>query len=83
MTPTLEDIQSLKDKVETLNKRADKAEGAIEQLVLQLEKELGCREEDAPEAIASLERKEKRLNEELKILHEEFLDKWKDQLDEN
>lgn len=71
----------LKERVEVLQRKADRAEGALEQWHQQLRKEFGCRSVDeARKTLADLEQQEQQLDEEYQKTVQVFERKWGDKL---
>lgn len=63
----------LKMKVEHARREADKAEGSLEELMRQLQKEFGCKSiKEAKKLLARLEKEEKEKEDEFNEALEEF-----------
>jgi predicted nuclease with TOPRIM domain len=73
----------IKKKVEIAQQKADKAEGALEQTMLQLKKEFGCTSlKDAKEKLAELEKEKSKLEKQFAKAVEEFETEFSDKLNE-
>ncbi len=71
----------LKDRVESLQRKADRAGGALEQWRQQLRKEFSCRSVDeAKELLVKLEREEQELEKGYQKAVKIFECKWRDKL---
>ncbi len=71
------DIAKLKEQIETLKQKRDKAKGAEELLMTTLKKEHGCKTlEEAKELLASLESQEGKLSKRLERVLAKFEEKW-------
>mgnify|MGYP001585152940 CR=1 FL=1 len=72
----------LKEQVEDLQKKADRAEGAKEQLLSQLKKEFSCRSvKEGKILLHNLKMEIETLGDAFDLRNIEFQDKWKDKLD--
>lgn len=80
-TMNLRDYQDLKSKVEQLQRRSDKLEGALEQKYETLKREYGCKSlEDARKQLEKEEQEIVRIEERCDSAIEEFQSKWGDKL---
>ena len=71
----------LKDRVESLQRKADRAEGALEQWRRQLHKEFDCHNVDeAKKLLVEMERQQQQLDEEYQKAVKIFERKWGDKL---
>lgn len=78
----LNEYQELKSKVEAAQRKADKATGALAQLMGQLKKEFGCGSvKEAKKLEAKLAEEGTRLEKEYKLALASFKEEWKDVLD--
>lgn len=74
---TLQKYLQLKKKVDQSQQEADKAEGALEQVIKQLKKEFGCTTlEEAKKKLKILERQQQKAETEFGDAVEEFEEKW-------
>lgn len=81
---SLDSILDLKKKVEELQRRADKAQGALDGLVRRLEEEFGCSTlEEAQILLEEFEQEEKDAEKAFKKAMRKFQKKWGDLLDES
>lgn len=80
---SLDGYMELKKKVEQAQQRADKAEGALDQIMKRLKNEFDCNSlEEAESKLKTLQRKEVELKEKFEEAKEEFKEKWDDRLSE-
>ncbi len=78
---SLDDIVELKEKVNALQEKKQKAAGALEQTIKQLKEEFGCRTiEEAKKILAKLKKEEDEIEEELDDEIPAFEKKWEDVL---
>lgn len=76
-------IQQLKDKVENLQKKADRASGALDQIMEQLRKEFKVNTiAEAEKLLAKLQREEEKESERLEKELEQFEKEYGEKLDE-
>lgn len=81
MAVDLDKWQSLKSKVESLNKQAERAAGALQQLEAQLESNFDCdSEQQGEKLIADLLKKEGKLTKEYESAFAEFEQEHGDKL---
>jgi len=84
MNTTLAEYVNLKRKVEQAQQIADKAEGAMEQVMKQLENEFECSTlKEAEEKLRELKKREAVTKRKFEDAIEGFEEKWKDKLDEH
>lgn len=75
---TEEYYKKLKTRVENARAEADRAQGALNQLMEQLENEFGCRSlKEANQKYQSLEKQEEKAKKEFDQLVEDYEKKWK------
>jgi len=75
----LNKYMELKKRVEQAQQEANKAEGALEQVMKQLKKEFGCTTlEQAEKKLSILEKQEQKAKIEFENAIEEFEEKWND-----
>jgi len=73
----LKKYMGLKKKVERAQQEADKAEGALEQVMKQLKKEFGCSTlEEAKKKLKVLEKQKQKAEKDFEIAVEEFEEEW-------
>lgn len=76
------DIKKLKGQVREAQAEAERAEGALQETLQQLQEEFGCSSIEQAEALLqSLEEEEKRVQQKLDQVLEKFREKWSDYLD--
>ena len=81
MTITIEEFNRLKSQVEKLQRKADKAEGALEQTMALLNTEFNCDSiEEAQEKAEEYSKEADKLKAKFEESHEAFNDKWEDVL---
>ncbi len=81
---TLKKYMRLKKDVETAQRRADQAQGALDQLMKTLEKDFGCDTlKEAKTKLKSLQKQEEKVRGEFETAVEEFEEKWEEQLQES
>lgn len=77
MSNTLKRYMELKRKTEQSQQEADRAEGALQQVMNQLKKEFGCTTlEDAKKKLDILEKQERKAEIEFEKLINEFALQW-------
>ena len=73
----LKQYNQLKEQVEAAQRKADKAQGALDTTMERLKKEFGCSTiSAAKKKLATLDKKEKNLKEEMDEAIEDFEEKW-------
>ena len=73
----LKKYMNLKKRVEQAQQEANRAEGALEQVMKQLKEEFGCITlEDAKKKLKSLEKQEQKARTDFEEAMEEFEEKW-------
>ncbi len=73
----------LKRKVETAQQKADRAEGALQQVMKQLKSEFGCTTLDAAKKkLLLLTKQESKAKKEFDSAVKEFEEKWEDEIEE-
>lgn len=78
------DYEKLKNKVERAKQDASKAEGALEQMMKNLESEFGCKDlNDAKELLAKLQKKEAKAKKKYEQALADFNEKWEESEDED
>lgn len=78
---SLNDLTALREKVERLQRNADKAQGALDQTMKALSEEFGCDTvEDAQRKLKRLERDEASAKEDFETALKKFNTDWKDEL---
>jgi predicted Zn-dependent protease len=81
MPADLREFTDLKHRVESLQKRADRAQGAFDQLTSQLKKEYGVTTlDEGKRLLLKLEKEEQKAEREYREALEKFLEEWGDQL---
>lgn len=81
MTLSIDDFKRFSDKVESLQRKADKAQGALEQGMDELKEMCGCDTvEEAKEVAAERMEEANKLEEKFKKAEEKFTTKWGDKL---
>ena len=71
----------LKEKVEQAQQRADKAEGALSQIMKRLKDEFDCSTlKEAESKLKTLQKKEEALKEKFETAKEDFEEKWDERL---
>lgn len=81
---TLKKYMRLKKDVETAQQRADRAQGALDQLMKTLEKDFDCSTlKQAKTKLTSLQKKEETAREEFEEAVDEFEEKWEEKLQES
>ncbi len=79
---TLKKYIQLRKDVETAQRRADQAQGALDQLMKTLEKDYECTTlKQAKKKLKSLQTQEEKLRGEFTEAVDEFEEKWNEQLD--
>lgn len=77
----VEEIVKLRRRAEEANRRADRNEGALQQLLSQLKEEFGCSNpEEAKREIVRLGKEEAKLVKETEKCLREFEEKWLESL---
>ena len=78
---TLKKYLQLKKNVDAAQQRADRSQGALDQLMKTLEKDFGCGTlKKAKKKLKSLQEQEEKAREEFEASIEEFEEKWEEQL---
>lgn len=74
----------MKEKIESLQREADKAEGAAEQSLKRLQKDFGCKSlEEAKRLIEEREEEQRKLEKEYEKEETRFRTKWKDTIEDH
>lgn len=80
--PKLQDIEAVKEKIENLRTKKDRAEGALEHTLQVLQDEFECDSLEAAEALLkNLEAKEAKAESKRDKAFTEFMDKWGETLE--
>lgn len=80
---SIERFRELKAKVDRLRREHDRAEGALEQAMIKLKKQHGCKTlEDGKELLASMEKSCKQKRSKFDKAMERFDEKWGEKLGE-
>jgi len=78
---TLEEYNQLKKKVDAAQQKADKAAGALEQIMKTLKSEFNCKTlEEAKKKLSQLKNKSTKIETELSEAIEAFEEKWNESL---
>ena len=78
----LKDYTNLKENVEEAEREANKAEGALEQVMKRLKKEFGCTTlEAADKKYGKMKKQAESAKEKFEKAVEEFEEKWSDELE--
>ncbi len=78
---TLKKYMRLKKEVETAQQRKDRAQGALDQLMKNLEKDFKCTSlKQAQKKLTNLQEREEEAKEEFVEAMEEFEEKWEEKL---
>ncbi len=81
---TLKKYMRLKKDVETAQQRADRSQGALDQLMKTLKEDYGCETlKEAKKKLKSLQKQEEEVREAFETAVEEFEEKWEEQLQES
>ena len=82
MTDLLDRYQKMKRKADELRREADRAEGALEQLMEKLKEDFDCDTlEEAEQLSKRLEKEAKEAEEQFDVAVEEFEEEWGDELE--
>ncbi len=81
---TLKKYMRLKKDVETAQQRKDRAQGALDQLMKNLDKDFKCASlKQAQKKLTNLQEQEEEAKEDFVEAMEEFEEKWEDKLQES
>lgn len=78
----IEEYARLKSRIDALRQQKARAEGALEQAVRKLEKELGVPEEEAADCIEEMRRQVAKQRHAVDQMLAEFERKWRERLEE-
>ncbi len=81
---TLKKYMRLRKDVETAQQRADRAQGALDQLMKNLEKDFKCTTlKQAQKKLTNLQEQEEEMKKDFMEAMEKFEEKWEDKLQES
>lgn len=83
MTIGMKEFNELKAQAENCQRKADKAQGALDQTMKVLKDDYGCDNiEEAKELVKKETRETNKLKSKFEMIHKEFMDKWEEKLND-